>query len=61
MKNQAQPNKKSSPVGVDGWVDGWVEGSKSQFKDCLQQSINNKEIMNQLFYLQQFSLFSTKN
>ena len=25
-------------VSVDGWMDGWVERSKSQFKDCLQQS-----------------------
>jgi hypothetical protein len=25
-------------VHVPGWVDGWVDGSKSRFKDCLQQS-----------------------
>jgi hypothetical protein len=23
---------------VGGWMDGWVGGSKSRFKDCLQQS-----------------------
>jgi hypothetical protein len=23
-----------------GWMDGWVDGSKSHFKDCLQQSTN---------------------
>ena len=23
---------------MDGWVDGWIGGSKSPFKDCLQQS-----------------------
>jgi hypothetical protein len=23
---------------VDGWVGGWMDGSKSRFKDCLQQS-----------------------
>jgi hypothetical protein len=23
---------------VGGWVDGWMGGSKSRFKDCLQQS-----------------------
>jgi hypothetical protein len=25
-------------VHVPGWVDGWMGGSKSGFKDCLQQS-----------------------
>jgi hypothetical protein len=25
-------------VHVTGWVDGWMGGSKSGFKDCLQQS-----------------------
>jgi hypothetical protein len=25
-------------VHVPGWVDGWMGGSKSRFKDCLQQS-----------------------
>ena len=25
-------------VHVPGWVGGWVDGSKSRFKDCLQQS-----------------------
>ncbi len=24
-------------VHVPGWVGGWVDGSKSGFKDCLQQ------------------------
>jgi hypothetical protein len=23
---------------MGGWLDGWVGGSKSRFKDCLQQS-----------------------
>jgi hypothetical protein len=23
---------------VGGWVGGWMDGSKSRFKDCLQQS-----------------------
>jgi hypothetical protein len=23
---------------LDGWMGGWVDGSKSGFKDCLQQS-----------------------
>ena len=23
---------------VGGWMDGWMGGSKSRFKDCLQQS-----------------------
>jgi hypothetical protein len=27
-------------VHVLGWMDGWVDGSKSRFKDCLQQSKN---------------------
>jgi hypothetical protein len=27
---------------MDGWVGGWVGGSKSHFKDCLQQSKINK-------------------
>jgi hypothetical protein len=26
------------PGWVDGWMDGWMGGSKSRFKDCLQQS-----------------------
>jgi hypothetical protein len=25
-------------VHVPGWMDEWVDGSKSRFKDCLQQS-----------------------
>jgi hypothetical protein len=28
-------------VHVPEWVGGWVDGSKSRFKDCLQQSKNN--------------------
>ena len=24
---------------MGGWMGGWMDGSKSQFKDCLQQSI----------------------
>ena len=24
---------------MDGWMGGWMGGSKSQVKDCLQQSI----------------------
>ena len=27
-----------------GWVDGWMGGSKSQVKDCLQQSIYYEKI-----------------
>jgi hypothetical protein len=26
---------------MDGWMEGWVGGTKSRFKDCLQQSKNN--------------------
>ncbi len=26
------------PGWMDEWVGGWVDGSKSRFKDCLQQS-----------------------
>ena len=30
--------KHNIPGWVDGRIDRWVEGSKSHFKDCLQQS-----------------------
>jgi hypothetical protein len=28
---------------MGGWVGGWVDGSKSRFKDCLQQSKKGKK------------------
>ncbi len=34
-------NRTGAPlVHVPGWMDGWMGGSKSRFKDCLQQSKN---------------------
>ena len=30
--------KKSSARWIDGWVVKWVDGSKSQFKNSIQQS-----------------------
>ena len=26
------------PGWMGGWMGGWMDGSKSRFKDCLQQS-----------------------
>jgi hypothetical protein len=36
---------------MDGWVDGWMDGSKSLFKDCLQQSkiSNSDEVLKRIF------------
>jgi hypothetical protein len=29
-------------VHVPGWMGGWMDGSKSRFKDCLQQTKKEK-------------------
>jgi hypothetical protein len=37
---------------MGGWMDGWMGGSKSRFKDCLQQSkmIGNVISINMITY-----------
>ena len=39
----AEEMKLQKPVGE--WMDGWVGGGKSQFKDYLQQSKINKNVV----------------
>jgi hypothetical protein len=36
---------------MGGWMGGWVDGSKSHFKDCLQQSKTSVDLVR---WLQQF-------